>query len=136
VVGRPVATRHDLTGRAGRGPRGVGRTTILDQLAETAGADDAPVTLIACINGRKLPDETGVRAAVLGDCLAEIAATHNVAELLGLDRLGGAAQMARRRQPRRRELARTVSTLCLPWRLARRRSSREADAFFAHSNTG
>jgi hypothetical protein len=74
-------------------PPGWGRTTALDQLTETASADDAPVTLIGRISGQELPEETGVQAAVLRDCLAEIAARHRAAELLGVDRLGGAAQM-------------------------------------------
>ena len=74
-------------------PPGWGRTTVLDRLAEAAGADDAPVTLIARINGRELPDGVGAQAAVLRDCLAEAATRHPVAELLGLDRLGGITQM-------------------------------------------
>ena len=74
-------------------PPGWGRTTVLDRLAEAAGADDAPVTLIARINGRELPDGAGAQAAVLRDCLAEAGTRHPVAELLGLDRLGGITQM-------------------------------------------
>jgi hypothetical protein len=75
-------------------PPGWGRTDVLDRLAEAAGADDAPVTLIARINGRELPDGVGAQAAVLRHCLAEAAARHPVAELLGLDRLGGITQMS------------------------------------------
>jgi tetratricopeptide (TPR) repeat protein len=74
-------------------PPGWGRTTVLDQLAEAACADDAPVTLIARINGRELPDGAGAQAAVLRDCLAGAGMRHPVAELLGLDRLGGMTQM-------------------------------------------
>ena len=74
-------------------PPGWGRTTVLDRLAEAAGADDAPVTLIARINGRELPEQAGAQAAVLRDCLAEAGTRHPVAELLGLDRLGGITQM-------------------------------------------
>jgi hypothetical protein len=70
-----------------------GRTTVLDRLAEAAGADDAPDTLIARINGQKLPDGTGAQAQVLGNYLAKAATRHPVAELLGLDRLGGITQM-------------------------------------------
>jgi tetratricopeptide (TPR) repeat protein len=70
-----------------------GRTTVLDRLAEAAGADDAPVTLIARINGRELPDRPGAQAAVLRDYLAEAATRQPVTELLGLDRLGGITQM-------------------------------------------
>ena len=74
-------------------PPGWGRTTVLDRLAEAAGADDVPVTLIARINGRELPEGAGAQAAVLRDCLAEAGTRHPVAELLGLDRLGGITQM-------------------------------------------
>jgi hypothetical protein len=74
-------------------PPGWGRTTVLDQLAESVGADDAPVTLIARINGRELPEGPDAQAAVLRDCLAEEGTRHRAAELLGLDRLGGGTQM-------------------------------------------
>lgn len=74
-------------------PPGWGRTTVLDRLAETAGGDDAPVTLIVRINGRELPGETGLQAAALRKCLAGAADPHRVAELLGMDRLGGSVQM-------------------------------------------
>ena len=76
-------------------PPGWGRTTVLDRLAEAAGADDVPVTLIARINGRELPDKTrpGAQAAVLRDCLAEAGTRHRASELLGLDRLGGTTQI-------------------------------------------
>jgi hypothetical protein len=74
-------------------PPGWGRTTVLDRFAEAAGAHDAPVTLIAQINGRQLPAEVGVQAAVLRDCLAEAAKRHRAVQLLGLDRLGGITQL-------------------------------------------
>jgi hypothetical protein len=74
-------------------PPGWGRTTVLNRFAEAADAHDAPVTLIARINGRELPAEVGVQAAVLRDCLAAAATRHRAAELLGLDRLGGITQM-------------------------------------------
>jgi tetratricopeptide (TPR) repeat protein len=74
-------------------PPGWGRTTVLDRLAEAAGADDVPVTLIARINGRELPDRAGAQAAVLRDCLAEAEMRRPVVDLLGLDRLGGITQM-------------------------------------------
>ena len=75
-------------------PPGWGRTTVLDRLAKAAGADDAPVTLIARINGQELPEGAGVQAAVMRDCLAEAAMRHRAAELLGLDRLGGITQLS------------------------------------------
>ena len=73
-------------------PPGWGRTTGLDRLAEAAGGDDAPVTLVVRINGRELPGETGLQAAALRECLAGAAVPHRVAELLGMDRLGGSVQ--------------------------------------------
>src|SRR6516165_3874162 len=75
-------------------PPGWGRTAVLDRFAEAADAHEAPVTLVARINGRELPDEVGAQAAVLRDCLAASATRHRSAELLGLDRLGGIAQMS------------------------------------------
>jgi Tetratricopeptide repeat len=74
-------------------PPGWGRTTVLDRFVEAADADEAPVTLVARINGRELPDGVGAQAAVLRDCLAEAATRHRAAALLGLDRLGGITQM-------------------------------------------
>jgi hypothetical protein len=74
-------------------PPGWGRTAVLDQLAEAAGADDAPVTLLARINGKELPGQPSAQAAVVRECLAEAAARHRVAELLGMDRLGGITQI-------------------------------------------
>jgi AAA ATPase domain len=74
-------------------PPGWGRTTVLDHLTEAAAADDAPVTFIARIPGRALPEDPGAQGAVLRDCLAQAAARHRVAELLGLDRLGGITQL-------------------------------------------
>ena len=74
-------------------PPGWGRSTVLDQFAAVVAGDDAPVTLIARVNGREMPREPGVQATVLRDCLAGAAARHRVAELLGLDRVGGVAQL-------------------------------------------
>ena len=75
-------------------PPGWGRTTALDQLAAAATADDAPVTLVARINGKALPEQPGLQAAVIRECLVSSAARHKVAELLGLDRLAGITQLA------------------------------------------
>jgi hypothetical protein len=74
-------------------PPGWGRSAVLDRLAEAANADDAPVTLIVRVNGRELPAGQGLQAAALRECLAQAADSHRVAELLGMDRLGGAVQM-------------------------------------------
>lgn len=71
-----------------------GRTTVLDSFAaDIAGPGDGPVTLTARINGKLMPDEIGLQAAVLRECLASIGVRHRSAELLGLDRLGGTAQL-------------------------------------------
>jgi hypothetical protein len=51
------------------------------------------VTLIARISGQELPAGPGAQAAVLRDRLAEAGTRHRVAELLGLDRLGGITQI-------------------------------------------
>jgi tetratricopeptide (TPR) repeat protein len=75
-------------------PPGWGRSTALDRLADAADADDAPVTLIVRISGRELPaEDAGLQAAMLRDRLAGASARHRAAELLGLDRLGGVAQL-------------------------------------------
>ena len=74
-------------------PPGWGRTAVLDRLAAAASANDAPVTLIARISGRELPGGPGAQAAVLRDCLAEAGTRHRVADVLGLDRLGGITQI-------------------------------------------
>jgi hypothetical protein len=72
-------------------PPGWGRATALDRLAAVAGADDAPVTLIARVPGRELPDAAGLQAVELRAYLAAAAVHHRVAELLRLDRLSGAS---------------------------------------------
>lgn len=72
---------------------GWGRSAALDRLAEAAGRDDAPVTLIVRVNGRELPDGRGLQAAAVRESLAGAADPRRVAELLGMDRLGGAVQM-------------------------------------------
>ena len=74
-------------------PPGWGRTAILDKLAQAVADLDAPVTLFAQVNGRELPAGPGVQAAMLRECLTAAAARHRVAESLGLDRLGGIAQI-------------------------------------------
>jgi hypothetical protein len=73
-------------------PPGWGRTAVLDQLAAVLSAAGAPATLLARVSGRSLPDGPGVQALVLRDCLMEAGVRRRAAELLCLDRLGGAAQ--------------------------------------------
>jgi len=74
-------------------PPGWGRTAVLDQLTVAAGADDSPVTLLSRVNGKELPPETGAQAVRLQERLAGAGAEHPIAELLGIDRLGGVAQL-------------------------------------------
>src|SRR5580658_9214382 len=74
-------------------PPGWGRSTVLDKLTEAVGRDDAPVALVVQVNGRELPDGVEMQAAVLRECLAGAATRHKVAELLGVDRLGGVTQL-------------------------------------------
>jgi Tetratricopeptide repeat len=74
-------------------PPGWGRTTVLNELAAAAEDDGSPVTLVARVSGRELPDVAGVQAAVLRECLSAIAARHRAVELLGLDRLSGVTQV-------------------------------------------
>jgi tetratricopeptide (TPR) repeat protein len=73
-------------------PDGWGQAMVLDHLAAVAGGDSGPVTLVVQVDGRALPDEPGLQAAVLRDCLAEAGARHRVSELLGLDRADGVVQ--------------------------------------------
>ena len=85
-------------------PPGWGRTTVLDRLAEAAGADDAPVTLIVRIEGQALRalETAGLRAQALARALqvqllrtdlGEAAEQHRVVERLGLDEPAGRAQL-------------------------------------------
>lgn len=74
-------------------PPGWGRSAVLNHLAEAVDADDASVTLIVRVNGRELPEGTGLQAAALRQCLAGAARSHRAAELLGMDRAGGVVQM-------------------------------------------
>jgi hypothetical protein len=75
-------------------PSGWGRTAALDHLAAAAGSADAPVTLVARINGAELLEHNqGVQAAAVIDRLAKGITRHEGAEFVGLDRLGGVAQL-------------------------------------------
>jgi tetratricopeptide (TPR) repeat protein len=74
-------------------PPGWGRSVVLNRLAGTVDADQAPITLVVRVNGRELPDGKGLQAAALRECLAKAMNSHRVAKLLGMDRLGGSVQM-------------------------------------------
>jgi Tetratricopeptide repeat len=73
-------------------PDGWGQGLVLEYLAEAADGDAGPVTLVAQVDGRALPQEPGVQAAVLRDILAAAGARHRVAKVLGLDRADGVVQ--------------------------------------------
>ena len=71
-----------------------GRTTVLDRFqAQIEAREDAPVTLTIRMSGRDLPGETSFQAQALQDLLAPAIDRYRVAELLGLDRPAGAAQL-------------------------------------------
>jgi len=73
-------------------PPGWGRTTVLNRLADAVGAEGAPVTLLARIGGRELPDDHGLHAAALQACLAG-AVTRLLPEDSKLDRAAAIAQI-------------------------------------------
>jgi hypothetical protein len=75
-------------------PAGWGRTTVLDQFeAQIAAREDAPVTIPIRIGGQNLPGEAALQAQALRDLLAPAVERQRAAELLGLDRVGGAVQL-------------------------------------------
>jgi tetratricopeptide (TPR) repeat protein len=75
-------------------PDGWGRTTVLNRFeADITSRDDAPVTLTVRVNGLDLRDEPALQAQLLRACLAGAARRPRAAELLGLDELGGQAQL-------------------------------------------
>jgi hypothetical protein len=75
-------------------PSGWGRTTVLDRFQTQIGTrEDAPITLTIRISGRDLPGETSLQAQALRNLLAPAIERHRAAELLGLDRPAGAAQL-------------------------------------------
>jgi tetratricopeptide (TPR) repeat protein len=73
-------------------PDGWGQYLVLDHLAGVADGDSGPVTLVVRVDGRALPEERGLQAAVLRDWLMQAGVRHRVAELLGLDRADGVVQ--------------------------------------------
>ncbi|MFI5067542.1 MAG: hypothetical protein ACHP9Z_26660 [Streptosporangiales bacterium] len=76
-------------------PPGWGRTTVLDHFeAEITGQENASVTLTIRINGQELPDPASLQAQVLRSLLAAATGRHRAAELVGLDRPAGTAQLA------------------------------------------
>ena len=74
-------------------PRGWGRSHVLHELAALIESDEGPVTLLVQVDGRVLPDNTGMQAKLVGDLLSQATSHNRTAQLLGLDRLGGRAQL-------------------------------------------
>ena len=74
------------------GPVGWGRTTVLDQLPEIIGSEDAPVSLLIRIRGRSLPDGPGQQAPALREALLGVEVRRQAAALLCRSRLRGAAR--------------------------------------------
>ncbi len=69
-----------------------GRSAALEETAEIIEADEVPCVVVR-VSGKSLPDGSGVQAQVLRDLLAGAGVRRRVAELLGVDRLGGTIQL-------------------------------------------
>lgn len=74
-------------------PSGWGRSRVLHELAALIEGDEGPVTLLVQIDGRVLPEDTGMQAKLVGDLLSQAESRNRVAQLLGLDRLSGRVQL-------------------------------------------
>jgi tetratricopeptide (TPR) repeat protein len=74
-------------------PPGWGRSYVLHELAASIEGDEGPVTLLVQIDGRVLPDDTGMQARLVCGLLSQATSHHRAAQLLGLDRLGGRVQL-------------------------------------------
>ena len=73
-------------------PSGWGRTCLLKQFAVAVKADDAP-SIVVPVEGKQLPPGLGVQALKLKELFSEARIEPSVAELLGVDRVGGAVQL-------------------------------------------
>src|SRR5580698_2606268 len=73
-------------------PPGWGRTTVLREFRDVVEAPDAPMTLVAWIDGN-LPGGPAVQAAGLRDALTAAASRSRLAGLLGLDNTAGRLQL-------------------------------------------
>ena len=69
-----------------------GRTTLLERFAAIVEKADVP-SVVVRIAGTTLPDGAGLQSQALRDRLMAARVTHQAAELLGADRLGGAVQV-------------------------------------------
>ena len=69
-----------------------GRTHVLDQFATVVKADKA-INIVVPVPGESLPDGLGLQAETLRGLFREAYVEHQVAERLGVDRLGGVVQL-------------------------------------------
>ena len=69
-----------------------GRTYLLDQFAAVIEEDEA-LSIVVHVPGAALPDGLGLQALELRKLFSEARVKHQIAELLGVDRLGGATQL-------------------------------------------
>jgi tetratricopeptide (TPR) repeat protein len=72
-------------------PRCWGRTHLLKQFT-TAVDDDEARGVVVPVHGEELPDGLGLQAQALRDLFSKARIEHQVAEVLGMDRLGGVVQ--------------------------------------------
>ena len=69
-----------------------GRTHLLNEFAAFV-EDDEAVSIVVRVPGAALPDGLGLQALELRKLFSEARVKHRVAELLGVDRLGGVTQL-------------------------------------------
>lgn len=69
-----------------------GRTHLLNQFAAVVEEDEA-LSIVLMVRGASLPDGLGLQAMALRDLFREARVEHRVADLLGVDRLGGMVQL-------------------------------------------
>ena len=69
-----------------------GRTHLLNQFAALVEEDDA-LSIVVLVRGASLPEGLGLQAETLRDLFRDAHVKHRVAELLGVDRLGGVVQL-------------------------------------------
>jgi tetratricopeptide (TPR) repeat protein len=87
--------RHEINSRAVLlpVPSRWGRTHLLNEFAAFV-EDDEAVSIVVRVPGALLPDGLGLQAQELGKLFTEARVEHRVAELLGVDRLGGMTQLS------------------------------------------
>ena len=74
-------------------PPGWGRTQLLNELAAFV-EDDEAISIVVRVPGTALPAGLGLQALELRKLFSEARVEHRVAELLGVDRLGGMTQLS------------------------------------------